>query len=111
MAGQIALAVALVLSATLLTRSALETARPDPRFPLEDKLVVQIDPQSAGYDRVESIQACEALADHLASLPEVKAVGTSAGLSTGARGCGDWRIPAGGGERSRAEGLSHGRPP
>ncbi len=76
-AGQIALAVALVLCALLLTHSALEKARPDPQFPLTDKLVVELDPLSGGYDKIRSIQACETLADHLASLPEVKAMGTS----------------------------------
>jgi len=84
--GQIALAVVLVLSATLLTRSALQLARPDPRFALEDKLVVQIDPLSAGYDRVQSVQACATLADHLASLPEVQAVGTSPSFFFGGLG-------------------------
>ncbi|MGE5295686.1 MAG: ADOP family duplicated permease [Solirubrobacterales bacterium] len=83
LAAQIALAVALVLSATLLTRSALETARSDPGFSLKDKMVIELDPQSAGHDRAESIQVCEALADHLASLPEVKAVGTTTRLSYG----------------------------
>jgi len=85
-AGQNALAVALVLSATLLTRSALQKAWPDPRFCLEDKLVVEIDPESAGYDQVRSIQACETLADHLASLPEVKALGISGGVFFGGGG-------------------------
>jgi predicted permease len=75
--GQIALAVVLVLSAALLVHSALQIARPDPRFPLEDKLVVQLDLVSAGYDRVQSVQACEAVADHLASLPQVQALGTT----------------------------------
>lgn len=84
--GQIALAVALVLSATLLTRSLLEKARPDPRFCLADKLVVRIDPNAAGYDQARCVQACEALADHLASLPEVKAVGTSLGVFFGGGG-------------------------
>jgi putative ABC transport system permease protein len=84
--GQIALAVVLVLSAALLTRSALQIARPDPRLPLEDKLIVQIDPLSAGYDRVQSFQACETLADHLVSLPEVKALGKSAQLFYGVGG-------------------------
>ncbi len=82
-AAQIALAVALVLSAALLTRSALETARSDPSYSLNDKLIVELDPQSAGHDRAESIRVCEALADHLASLPEVKAVGTTTRLSYG----------------------------
>jgi putative ABC transport system permease protein len=85
-AGQIALAVALVFSASLLARSAVQTARPDPRFPLDEKLVVQIDPESARYDKVRSIQACAALADHLASLPEVKALGTSPHLFYGGGG-------------------------
>ncbi len=75
--GQIALAVVLVMSATLLTRSALQLARPNPRFDLKDKLVIQIDPLSAGYDRPQSIQACEGLADHLAALPGVAALGTA----------------------------------
>ena len=86
MVGQIALAVVLVLSASLLTRSAFALVRPDPRFPLEDKLVVQIDPLSAGYDRVRSIQTCEALASRLASLPQVQALGTSPRLFFGGRG-------------------------
>jgi putative ABC transport system permease protein len=85
-AGQIALAVVLVLVAALLTRSALETARPDPRFHLEDTLVVRIDPESAGYDKVRSIQACETLADHLASLPPVEALGTAPRLFYGGGG-------------------------
>ena len=85
-AGQIALAVALVLSAALLTHSALKKAQPDPRFCLQDKLVVELDPLSGGYDRERSIQACEALADHLASLPEVKAMGTSSSVFFGGGG-------------------------
>jgi putative ABC transport system permease protein len=84
--GQIALAVVLVLSAALLTHSALQLTRPDPQFPLEDKLVVQIDPLSAGYDRIQSVQACEVLADHLASLPDVQALGTSPGFFFGGSG-------------------------
>jgi len=88
-AGQISLAVALVLSAALLMRSALQVAQPDPRYRLEDKLVVQIDPLSAGYDRVRSVQAYEALTDHLASLPDVQALGTSNRLLFTGGGKGD----------------------
>ncbi len=84
--GQIALAVTLVLSAVLLTRSALQIARPDPRFSLDDKLIVEIDPLAAGYDPVRSFQVCEALTDHLASLPEVKALGASTRLFYGGGG-------------------------
>jgi predicted permease len=84
--GQIALAVSLVLSAMLLTRSALQIARPNPRFPLDDKLSVVIDPLAAGYDPVRSVQVCEALTDHLASLPGVKALGASTRLFYGGGG-------------------------
>jgi predicted permease len=85
-AGQIALAVVLVLIAALLTRSAMETSRPDPRFHLADTLVVRIDPESAGYDKVRSMQAYETLADHLASLPQVEAMGTAPNLFYGGGG-------------------------
>jgi predicted permease len=75
--GQIALAVTLILIAMLLTRSALEMAKPEARFSLEDKLIVHIDPLSTGYDPARTRQIGAALADHLESLPEVKALGTS----------------------------------
>jgi len=76
-AGQVALAVTLVLSASLLTRSALEIARPDSRFPLEDKLAVQIDPSAIGYEQARNVQVYRVLADRLAALPGVRALGTS----------------------------------
>jgi predicted permease len=71
------------MGGTLFTRSALQVARPNPRFRLDDKLVIQVDPLSAGYDRIRSAQACEVLADRLASLPGVEAVGTSPSFSFG----------------------------
>jgi cell division protein FtsX len=46
---QTALAVVLVLAAALFTRSAQQLARPNPGYRLDNKLVVQIDPLSAGY--------------------------------------------------------------
>jgi predicted permease len=84
--GQTALAVVLVMSAALFTRSALRLARPNPRFQLDDKLVVQLDPLSAGYDPIRSAQVCEALADHLESLPGVESVGMSRFFSFGGSG-------------------------
>jgi predicted permease len=83
---QIALAVVLVMGATLFTRSALRLSRPDPRFNLDDKLVIQVDPLAAGYDRIRSAQVCEALADYLASLPGVEALGMSPRFSFGGGG-------------------------
>jgi predicted permease len=84
--GQIALSVALILIATLLTRSALEIAKPEARISLENKLIVHLDPRSAGFDPVKIRQIGAALADHLLSLPEVKALGTSGKLFYGGSG-------------------------
>jgi len=84
--GQIALTVTLMLIATLLTRSALEIAKPEARVSLEDKLIVHLDPVSVGYDPVKARQIGAALADHLLSLPEVKALGTSGKLFYGGSG-------------------------
>jgi hypothetical protein len=84
--GQIALSVTLMLIATLLTRSALEIAKPEARFSLEDKLIVHIDQLSAGYDRARARQVGETLVDHLVSLPEVKALGTSSKVFYGGGG-------------------------
>jgi len=84
--GQIALSVTLMFIATLLTRSALEIAKPESRVSLEDKLIVHLDPVSVGYDPVKARQIGEALADHLLPLPEVKALGTSGKLFYGGSG-------------------------
>ncbi len=84
--GQIALSVTLVLIATLLTRSALRIAKPEASVSLEDKLIVHIDSASVGYDPVTASQIGADLADHLASLPEVKALGTSNKLFYGGEG-------------------------
>jgi predicted permease len=72
---QIALAVVLVLGAALFTHSSLRLAQPNYGFSLDDKLVVELDPLSAGYDRIRSTQVCQALADRLKSLPGVEALG------------------------------------
>jgi predicted permease len=75
--GQIALSVVLVMGAVLFTRSALNTVRANPHFSLDNKLVVEVDPLAAGYDRARSAQVYEVLADHLRSMPRIQAVGLS----------------------------------
>jgi len=84
--GQIALAVTLMLIAILLTRSALQIAKPEARVSLKNKLIVHIDPLSAGYDPVRTRHVGAALADHLLSLPGVKALGTSSKVFYGGSG-------------------------
>jgi predicted permease len=76
--GQIALSVVLVMGATLFTRSALYAAGVNPRFPLEGKVLIEIDPLAAGYDRTRSIQAYQTLTDCLRSVPGVQAAAFSA---------------------------------
>jgi predicted permease len=83
---QIALAVVLVLGAALFTHNSLRLAQPNYGFSLDDKLVVELDALSAGYDRIRSAQVCEALADHLASLPGVKALGMTTRFFFGGSG-------------------------
>ena len=83
---QIALSVVLVVGAALFTRSALHAARLNPGFSLDDKLIVQIDPLSAGYDRARGIQLYETLAERLRSMPGVQAVTLSTSFPFGGGG-------------------------
>jgi predicted permease len=80
---QTASAVVLVMIAVMFTHYALQVARPNRHLNLDDTLVVELDPLSAGYDRLRSAQACEALADHLESLPGMDSVGASPSFSFG----------------------------
>jgi putative ABC transport system permease protein len=75
---QIALSVVLVMGAALFTRSALHTAPADSGFSLNGKLVVELDPLSAGYDVPRTQQVYESLAERLKSMPGVQAVSMSA---------------------------------
>ncbi|MBN1806000.1 MAG: ABC transporter permease [Sedimentisphaerales bacterium] len=77
-ACQIALSVVLVMGATLFTRSAMYTAWDNAEFNLDGKLVIELDPLSAGYDLVRSRQVYETLAERLRSMPDVLAAGMSA---------------------------------
>jgi len=84
--AQIALSVLLVVGAVLFTRSALHAARLNPGFSLENKLLIQIDPLAAGYDRTRSIQVHGTLADRLRSMPGVQAVALSTSFPFGGGG-------------------------
>jgi predicted permease len=76
-ACQLALSVVLVMAAGLLVHSAIKAARATPGYDLAAKLVVEVDPRAAGYDRTQGRQVCESLARHLGSLPGVQAAGLS----------------------------------
>jgi predicted permease len=85
-AGQIAMAVLLVLCAALMTHSALNVAKPDPRYCLEDKLVVKVDPHGSGLDSEHLTQMYRDLIHHVAALPGITSVGTSHKLFYGGGG-------------------------
>jgi len=75
--GQMALSVALVMTATLLARTALRAARTEPCFGLDGKVIVTVKPFAEGYSIAQARQACEALAERLKENPEIQAVGLS----------------------------------
>jgi predicted permease len=81
--SQIALSVVLVMIATLFTRTALKTAAADPGFGLAGKVVVRMDPRAAGYTKAEATTACAMLAERLAGMPGIQAVGLSTSFPVG----------------------------
>lgn len=83
---QTALTVVIVMIAVMFTSDALQLARTNHNFNLDNTLVVQVDPLSAGYDQIRSAQACEALADRLESLPGIDSLGMSPSFSFGGGG-------------------------
>ena len=72
-----ALSVALVMTATLLARTALRAARTEPGFGLGGKVIVTVKPYAGGYSIAQARQACETLAERLKEDPEIQAVGLS----------------------------------
>jgi len=74
---QMALSVALVMTATLLARTALKAARTEPGFGLDGKVVVSVEAFAGGYNIAQARQACERLAERLKDVPEIQAVGLS----------------------------------
>jgi predicted permease len=74
---QMALSVALVMTATVLARTALRAVRAEPDFGLDGKVVVSVEPFAGGYSIAQARQACETLAERLKDVPEIQAVGLS----------------------------------
>lgn len=80
---QIALSVVLVMGAGLFTRSALNVAWFDYGYPLDGKIIIEVDPLAAGYDQARSVQVCEQLCTRLGTMPGIQAVGLSGGSAAG----------------------------
>ena len=89
MLGQTALAVALLMGATLFTRGAIKALHPSAEFDFDGKLLVEADTRAAGYDLVHTQEVYETLAEKLRGLPGVETVGVSASFPfSGADGYG-----------------------
>jgi putative ABC transport system permease protein len=71
-ATQVALSVALLISAGAFVRASVNAASSDPGFPLAGGILAQIDPQLAGFDRAQSRAMYTAVLDRLRSLPNVE---------------------------------------
>jgi predicted permease len=76
-ACQVALSVALVMAASLLTHSTWTAAHMTPGYSFDNKLLIEVEPRRTGYDRAENMQVCERLMDRLGTVPGVQAVGLS----------------------------------
>ena len=89
MLGQTALAVVLLMGATLFTRGAIKALHPSDEFDFDGKLLVEADTLAAGYDLVHTQEVYETLAEKLRGLPGVETVGVSASFPfSGADGYG-----------------------
>ncbi len=78
MLGQTALAVALVMGATLFTRGAIEALHPGAGVNFDGKLLVEADTLAAGYDLVHTQEVYETLTEKLRGVSGVETVGLSA---------------------------------
>lgn len=71
--GQIALSLALLTAAGLFTRGAINAARANPGFSLENLILVEMDAGLASYDEAQGRQAFLKLLERLRTLPGAKA--------------------------------------
>jgi len=72
-AAQVALSVALLISAGAFVRASVAAASSDPGFPLAGGILAHIDPQLAGLDSAQSRATYTAVLARLRSLPNVEA--------------------------------------
>jgi predicted permease len=71
-ATQVALSVALLISAGVFLRASVNAASSDPGFPLAGGVLAQMDPRLAGFDRAQSRAMYSAVLDRVRSLPNVE---------------------------------------
>jgi predicted permease len=72
--GQVALSILLLATGGLFLMSAISAATADPGFRLDGGLIVEVDPDLAGYDQARGRALHRALVERLQALPGVHAV-------------------------------------
>lgn len=82
--GQIALSLALLLSAGVFVRAGLKAATSDPGFPLEDGLMAGVDVGIGGLDEAQGQAAYAAVLDAVRALPGVRAASVASMVPFGA---------------------------
>lgn len=82
-ATQVALSVALLISAGAFVRASINATGSDPGFPLAGGILAQIDPQLAGLDRDQSRARYTSVLERIRALPNVEAASLAAVVPLG----------------------------
>jgi putative ABC transport system permease protein len=100
--GQVALSILLLATGGLFLMSALSAATADPGFRLDGGLLVEVDPNLAGYDEARGRQFHLAVVDRLRTVPGVEAATIASRFPF--TGFGDSRLvaPAGAADASQS---------
>jgi predicted permease len=81
--GQIALSLVLLTAAGLFIRSAVQAARLDPGFRIQNEVVAEVDASLAGYDEARGREIYRAVTERLESTPSVESVSLAATVPFG----------------------------
>jgi predicted permease len=81
--GQIALSLVLLSAAGLFIRSAMQVARMEPGFRVENEVVAEVDASLAGYDEARGRATYHALIERLENTPGVESVSLAATVPFG----------------------------
>ena len=95
--GQLALSIALLTSAGLFAKGALNAARANPGFSFDHLVLVETDAALGGYDEAKGQQACLQLVERLRALPggEAAALGYLVPFGLFSDGCSVEKIATG----------------
>ncbi len=81
--GQIALSLVLLSAAGLFIRSAVQSARLEPGFRVQNEILAEVDTALAGYDEPRGREVYRALEERLRGTPGVESVGFAATVPFG----------------------------